>query len=98
MIIKRLTRLAPVVLLSLRPSRREDGLDRRGQPLTTQIRLFSSARCGTGVFLSSMPADASQTWDATLSHLILRVSRQNYDTWLRSTIGLRFEGTTLPAN
>ena len=42
-----------------------------------------------------MPADASQTWDATLSHLILRVSRQNYDTWLRSTIGLRFEGTTL---
>lgn len=26
---------------------------------------------------------------------MLRVTRQNYDTWLRSTVGLRWEGTTL---
>jgi chromosomal replication initiator protein len=34
-------------------------------------------------------------WEATLNQLLLRVTRQNYDTWLRSTIGLRFDGTTL---
>jgi len=45
--------------------------------------------------LSSLPADASQVWEATLGQLLLRVTRQNYDTWLRSTLGLRFEGTTL---
>jgi chromosomal replication initiator protein len=27
--------------------------------------------------------------------LLLRVTRQNYDTWLRNTAGLHFEGTTL---
>jgi chromosomal replication initiator protein len=38
---------------------------------------------------------APQVWDATLGQLLLRVTRQNYDTWLRNTAGLRFEGTTL---
>jgi chromosomal replication initiator protein len=45
--------------------------------------------------LSVVPATASQLWEATLSQLTLRVTRQNYDTWLRSTVGLRYEGTTL---
>lgn len=45
--------------------------------------------------MSSPPADPSQLWEATLGQLLLRVTRQNYDTWLRSTVGLRFEGTTL---
>ena len=26
---------------------------------------------------------------------MLRVTRQNYDTWLRSTMGCHYEGTTL---
>jgi chromosomal replication initiator protein len=41
------------------------------------------------------PATAQQLWEATLSQLLLRVTRQNYDTWLRSTAGIRYEGTTL---
>lgn len=45
--------------------------------------------------MSSAIAPASQVWEATLAQLMLRVTRQNYDTWLRSTVGLRFEGTTL---
>ena len=44
---------------------------------------------------SALPASAHQIWDATLAQLLLRVTRQNYDTWLRNTVGLRFEGTTL---
>jgi chromosomal replication initiator protein len=44
---------------------------------------------------SAQPASAHQIWDATLAQLLLRVTRQNYDTWLRHTVGLRFEGTTL---
>lgn len=44
----------------------------------------------------SSPGDsAPQIWEATLGHLLLRVTRQNYDTWLRNTVGLRFEETTL---
>lgn len=38
---------------------------------------------------------AAQIWEATLGQLLLRVTRQNYEAWLRSTAGLRFEGTTL---
>jgi chromosomal replication initiation ATPase DnaA len=38
---------------------------------------------------------APEIWDATLGQLLLRVTRQNYDSWLRNTAGLRFEGTTL---
>ena len=38
---------------------------------------------------------ATSIWEAALGQLLLRVSRQNYDTWLRNTAGLRFEGTTL---
>ena len=49
-----------------------------------------------GVCLSISPGNpAPQIWDAALDQLLLRVSRQNYDTWLRDTAGLRFEGTTL---
>ncbi|HWO72895.1 MAG TPA: DnaA/Hda family protein, partial [Dehalococcoidia bacterium] len=44
---------------------------------------------------SALPASAHELWDATLSQLVLRVTRQNYDTWLRNTVGSRFEGTTL---
>jgi chromosomal replication initiator protein len=44
---------------------------------------------------SALPASAHQIWDATLAQLLLRVTRQNYETWLRNTVGLRFEGTTL---
>ena len=45
--------------------------------------------------MPSAIAPASQVWEATLAQLMLRVTRQNYDTWLRNTAGLRFEGTTL---
>ena len=45
--------------------------------------------------LSSIRESAPQIWEATLGHLLLRVTRQNYDTWLRNTAGLRFEETTL---
>src|SRR5688500_20379160 len=49
-----------------------------------------------GVSLSSaLPATAQQLWEATLSQLLLRVTRQNFDTWLRNTVGLRYEETTL---
>jgi len=44
---------------------------------------------------SALPASAHQIWDATLAQLLIRVTRQNYDSWLRNTVGLRFEGTTL---
>ncbi len=44
---------------------------------------------------AAIPATAQQIWEATLSQLMLRVTRQNYDTWLRSTVGQRYEGTTL---
>ena len=43
----------------------------------------------------SPPSSAPQLWEATLGQLLLSVSRQNYDIWLRDTIGLRFDGTTL---
>jgi chromosomal replication initiator protein len=43
----------------------------------------------------SAGASAAQVWEAILGQLLLRVTRQNYDTWLRHTVGLRFEGTTL---
>jgi chromosomal replication initiator protein len=36
--------------------------------------------------------DAASTWVATLGQLELNVTRANYDTWLRDTVGLRFEG------
>lgn len=45
--------------------------------------------------LSSFHESAPQIWEATLGHLLLRVTRQNYDTWLRNTVGVRFDGTTL---
>ncbi|MPZ49174.1 MAG: chromosomal replication initiator protein DnaA [Dehalococcoidia bacterium] len=40
-------------------------------------------------------SSAAQLWEATLAQLMLRVTRQNYDTWLRNTVGLRYEQTTL---
>jgi chromosomal replication initiator protein len=44
---------------------------------------------------SALPASAHQIWEGTLAQLLLRVTRQNYDSWLRNTVGLRYEGTTL---
>ncbi len=38
---------------------------------------------------------APEVWEATLGQLLLRVTRQNFDSWLRNTAGLRFDGTTL---
>ncbi|TAK59741.1 MAG: chromosomal replication initiator protein DnaA [Dehalococcoidia bacterium] len=35
--------------------------------------------------------NAATTWDATLGQLQMVVTRANYDTWLRDTIGLRHE-------
>jgi chromosomal replication initiator protein len=45
--------------------------------------------------LSSVHDSAPQIWEAALGHLLLRVTRPNYDTWLRNTAGQRFEETTL---
>jgi chromosomal replication initiator protein len=42
-----------------------------------------------------MPYSAAEVWETALGQLLLRVTRQNYDTWLRHTAGLRFDGTTL---
>jgi chromosomal replication initiator protein len=44
---------------------------------------------------STIPYSAAQVWEQTLAQLLLRVTRQNYETWLRSTAGVRFDGTTL---
>jgi chromosomal replication initiator protein len=41
------------------------------------------------------PFSPAQVWQDALGQLLLRVTRQNYETWLRNTAGLRFEGTTL---
>ena len=38
---------------------------------------------------------AAQIWESALAQLSLRVARLNYETWLRNTVGLRFDGTTL---
>lgn len=46
--------------------------------------------------MSTSPSpSAHQAWEAILGQLLLRVTRQNYDNWLRNTAGLRFEGNTL---
>jgi chromosomal replication initiator protein len=44
---------------------------------------------------SALPYSPAQVWEQTLAQLLLRVTRQNYETWLRNTAGDRFEGTTL---
>jgi chromosomal replication initiator protein len=36
-------------------------------------------------------ASASRLWDTALGRLQLQVTRPNYDTWLKDTVGLRFE-------
>lgn len=36
-----------------------------------------------------------QLWEAALGELQLQVTRPNYDTWLRDTVGLRYEGDGL---
>ncbi|HXH22265.1 MAG TPA: chromosomal replication initiator protein DnaA [Dehalococcoidia bacterium] len=38
---------------------------------------------------------APEIWDQALGQLLLRVTRQNFDSWLRNTTGLRYEGRTL---
>ena len=35
---------------------------------------------------------AEQIWETTLGELQLQVSRANYDTWLKDTVGLAYEG------
>jgi chromosomal replication initiator protein len=45
--------------------------------------------------LSFSGPSPAQVWEDTLGQLLLRVTRQNFDSWLRSTQGVRFEGTTL---
>jgi chromosomal replication initiator protein len=44
---------------------------------------------------SAIHYSAAQVWEQTLAQLLLRVTRQNYETWLRSTAGVRFDGTTI---
>ena len=44
---------------------------------------------------SALPYSPAQVWEQTLAQLLLRVTRQNYETWLRNTAGDRFDGTTL---
>ncbi|HLF77689.1 MAG TPA: chromosomal replication initiator protein DnaA [Dehalococcoidia bacterium] len=44
---------------------------------------------------SALPYSPAQVWEQTLAQIHLRVTRQNYDTWLRNTAGERFDGTTL---
>jgi chromosomal replication initiator protein len=36
-----------------------------------------------------------QIWETALGELQLQVSRPNYDTWLRDTVGLRYDGDAL---
>jgi chromosomal replication initiator protein len=43
----------------------------------------------------SIGYSATEIWETALGQLLLRVTRQNYETWLRSTVGLRFDGTTM---
>ena len=42
-----------------------------------------------------MKIDASKLWESVLKELAENISRPNYDTWLRETIGLSFQGSTL---
>ena len=42
-----------------------------------------------------MKIDASKLWEEVLKELAESISRPNYDTWLRDTIGISFNGSTL---
>src|SRR5215212_8606964 len=67
-----------------------------GTPTPNPDSFFAPAATGAGGFLlSATPAPAAQLWEATLAQLMLRVTRQNYDTWLRSTMGCHYDGSTL---
>ena len=93
-----LTPLASPMVLFASPNRTGDGANGgRGHLLTTwKHRVFWTQFGPGGVSLSSaLPATAQQLWEATLSQLLLRVTRQNFDSWLRNTVGLRYEETTL---
>ena len=35
---------------------------------------------------------AQEIWEAALGELQLQVTRANYDTWLKDTVGLSYEG------
>lgn len=39
--------------------------------------------------------DAKRLWDAALGHLQVQVTRANYETWLRGTAGLDYDGSRL---
>jgi chromosomal replication initiator protein len=59
------------------------------------VRFGSPCDPGGFALPFSSASSASQLWEATLGQLLLRVTRQNYDTWLRNTVGLHYDGTTL---
>ncbi|HEY8489816.1 MAG TPA: chromosomal replication initiator protein DnaA [Dehalococcoidia bacterium] len=40
---------------------------------------------------------ARRLWEAALGELQLQVTRPNYDTWLKETVGIRYDGRTLVA-
>ena len=42
-----------------------------------------------------MSKEAGRLWSAALGQLQLQVTRANYETWLRNTEGLAYDGTTL---
>lgn len=44
---------------------------------------------------SKLPRSAQEIWGAALGALQLEVSRNNYETWLKNTLGLRLDGTVL---
>ena len=42
-----------------------------------------------------MKLDASNLWQEVLEDLSENISKPNYDTWLKDTIGISFQGSTL---
>jgi chromosomal replication initiator protein len=84
------------VLTSLRPDRKlVTGIERLGNHSSHWANFASSHLLGGCLLSFSSAASAPEIWEAVLGQLLLRVTRQNYDTWLRHTNALRFEGTTL---
>jgi chromosomal replication initiator protein len=67
--------------------------------VTCSLLIGTGAACvrqaqqGTGAPM--MQRDAAETWVAALGQLQLQVTRANYDTWLRDTVGMRFEDDKL---
>src|SRR6266508_4072809 len=47
------------------------------------------------VLPSAARHSAPDIWEAVLGQLLLRVTRQNFENWLRNTAGDHFDGTVL---